>query len=313
MGVHCYAAPFDRDVNDPQPELAALMRDADWTIFLARLGDQIRFRTRDAKRNQIINYALDRDMLASPYGTIKYWAFVELSGLINDALQRAREIQVTCPAGTDFTGRAADRSTRLTNTMRRRFPMSVFAPVPTVNFSGRIAQKGFLAGTGSHYCTPSSCEIKKTLFVDFEGTQITGFDGSIKDVITATEHFERVAKRYGLDPYYVHSWHAGIHPGCAYKATAGQNLERWSGSAFGNPRLLHFHTCGENPPGEISLNVLVPTIRVDGIALWENGVLMPERLVGGRLLLASYPEMEAAFLNPARQVGQAACGQLSFV
>jgi hypothetical protein len=130
-------------------------------------------------------------------------------------------------------------------------------------------------------------------------------------VAAAEGHYADVAAKFGLIKDYVHSWHAGIHPGCEYLRPAGEHMERWSGSAFGNPRILHFHTCGDYPPGEISLNVLDPTVRLDGVAVWDNGVLHPERIVGGAELLAAYPDMAAAFRNPATQVGQAACGNFS--
>ena len=116
---------------------------------------------------------------------------------------------------------------------------------------------------------------------------------------------------FGLDPLTMHSWHAGIHPGCAYTTPAQSSFERWSGSAFGNPRLLHFHTCGHYAPGEISLNVLDPTIRVDGVAIWDAGVLRADLLPGGTEILEQYPCIKAVFDDPARHVGQGANGRLS--
>jgi hypothetical protein len=148
--------------------------------------------------------------------------------------------------------------------------------------------------------------------VNFEGNRITGFEGSDSDVAAAKSHYENVAEKYGLDTYFVHSWHAGIHPGCTFPDAAGDNFERWSGSAFGNPRLLHFHTCGAYPPGEISLNVLDATVRIDGVAVWDAGILHPERIEGGAALLDAFPDMKQSFLHPAKDVGQADCGNLRF-
>ncbi len=65
----------------------------------------------------------------------------------------------------------------------------------------------------------------------------------------AEAQYAHVAGLYGIDGGIVHSWHAGIHPGCAFAGSAHDSYERWSGSAFGNPRLLHFHTCGAYAPG----------------------------------------------------------------
>lgn len=314
LGLHTesYGVPLARDVTDPDEELSQKMQGADCTVFLARLGDQIRFRTKDAAMNQIISYALDRDMLGSAFGTLDYNAFEQLKVLINQAVVAAAEIQVTCPAGTDFKGGGVKFAKDGGDVTRKRFPMSIFSPIPAMTFSGRIAQRGFLTGTGSHYYTPWTREIKETLFVDFDGNKLTGFDGSAADVAAAKEHYEFVGNKYGIETYFVHSWHAGIHPGCAFHTAAGQNFERWSGSAFGNPRLLHFHTCGAYPPGEISLNVLDATVRLDGVAVWDAGKLYPERIKGGAALLEEFPQMHQVFLNPETEVGQAECGNLRF-
>jgi hypothetical protein len=312
LSVEIVGVPLNRDVCDPCEMLTQKMNDADCTLFLARLGDQIRFRPKNSKTTQVISYALDCDMLASPFGTIDYQAFEALRDLINAAIAGAKDVHVSCPAGTDFRGSPTGFSTVGSDTTRKRFPISVHAPIPAEGFRGRIAQNGFLTGTGSQYYTPWSCGLDNTLFVNFEGNHITGFDGAPKDVAAAKAHYEFVGEKYGLDTYYVHSWHGGIHPGCAFDEPAGAHFERWGGGAFGNPRLMHFHTCGAYPPGEISLNMLDPTIRIDEVAVWENGFLHPERIAGGAELLAAYPDMRAAFEHPATQVGQADCGQLRY-
>ena len=119
-----------------------------------------------------------------------------------------------------------------------------------------------------------------------------------------------MAETFGIDPHVMHSWHPGIHPGCAYHAPARDNLERWAGAAFGNPRLLHFHTCGDYAPGEISLNVLDPTVTVDGVAVWDEGAFRPELVPGGAEILARYPCVRAAFEAPVREVGLGPSGRL---
>lgn len=307
-----FGVPILRDVADPDAQLTAKMAEADCTVFLARLGDQTRFRAKSSAVKQIISYALDRDMLASPFGTVNYRAFDALKHLVNQAMAQAMDIHVTCPAGTDFRGRVADLSSLDGDLTCKRFPVSISAPIPAMGFTGQIAQQGFLTGTGSNFYTPGSCRIDETLMVTFAGNRLTGFEGSDRDKAAATAHYEYVGAKYGIDTWFVHSWHAGIHPGCEYKQAAGHHFERWSGGAFGNPRLLHFHTCGNYPPGEISLNVLDPSVRIDGVPIWEHGVLHPERLPGGKALLEGYPAMAEAFRNPATRVGEAPCGRLRY-
>jgi hypothetical protein len=310
--VQTFDVPLCREVKSPPEDLERMMNKADCTLFLARLGDQIRFRPKNSTNIQIISYALDCDMLASPFGTIDYQAFEALKELVNGAVFQASEIHVTCPAGTDFRGTINAQPTTVQDTTLKRFPVSVFAPIPGEGFRGRIAQNGFLTGTGSQYYTPCACELKDTLFVNFEGTRITGFEGSAKDIAAAKTHYEFVGQKYGIDTYYLHSWHAGIHPGCEYKEPAGKHFERWNGGSFGNPRLLHFHTCGAYPPGEISLNILDATVRIDGVAVWENGELYVSRIAGGEALLEAYPDMRAIFEKPATQVGQSQNGRLEY-
>ncbi len=304
--------PFQQNVSDPDAQLAARMAAADCTVFFARLGDQVRFRTKDASMTQVISYALDREMLSSPFGTVPHSAFERLKNLINNAIASAAEIHVTCPDGTDFSGRLTPDLTVDGDVTRSRFPVSVFTPVAARSFKGRLAQRGFLTGTGSNYYEPYSCQLYDTLFVDFDGNRITGFDGSAKDVAAAKAHYESVGTRFGIDTYFVHSWHIGIHPGCTYTQPAAQNFARWSGGAFGNPRLLHFHTCGAYPPGEISLNILDPTVRLDGVALWQDGRLCPDLIPGGTALLDSEPEMRSLFDAPSTAVGQGPDNKLCF-
>jgi hypothetical protein len=49
------------------------------------------------------------------------------------------------------------------------------------------------------------------------------------------------------------------------------DADHWSNSVFGSPRYLHFHTCGDYAPGEICWIVEEPTVKVDGVPLWEKG------------------------------------------
>ena len=103
----------------------------------------------------------------------------------------------------------------------------------------------------------------------------------------------------------MHSWHPGIHPGCDFNHSALVDLLRWSGSAFGNPRLLHFHTCGEYAPGEISWNIVDPTIYIDDVAVWENGCLYPERLDTCAGILTQHPNLASLYAHPHTEIGLA--------
>lgn len=282
---------------------------ADRTVFLSRLGDQMRFDPVLAAAAPVMCYALDPAMMASGFGRAHHAAFLALLDCLNAALAAAGEIRVTCPLGTDFAGPGARFPATAAEVSVRRFPLSVFTPVPAGGYAGTIAQAGFLTGTGRTFYDPYTLPLDDVLRVRFEGTRITGFDGP--DAARAEAHYRHVGGVTGNDAFHVHSWHAGMHPGCAWTLPAGEDMVRWGGGAFGNPRILHFHTCGETAPGEISINVVDPTIRLDGVALWEDGRLHPDRVPGGAEILARYPDAAALFADPAREVGLAPSGRLA--
>ncbi len=211
---------------------------------------------------------------------------------------------MTCPLGTDFRGAvSASANEQPAKTSVLRFPLSVFTPLDSKSFSGRVAMARLLVGTGSTYYEPYGIPLAGVLLADIGEGRIQSITGDADQVTLAKAHYEYVGGLLGLDPYAIHSWHAGIHPGCSYPMRAEANYERWSSGAFGNPRVLHFHTCGNYAPGEISLNVVDATVSVDGIAVWERGVLYPERVPGADEIMQEYPEAAAVFQRPAPEIG----------
>lgn len=303
LSVELSEVPFQPDATVLPDAVQEQMRTADLTVFLARIGDQLRFREFPDGSRAVISYALSAEALASPFGTVPHAAFEDLKRVIDAAVTGAHSIHVTCPAGTDFSGRVESVDQSGTDVSLQRFPMLVTQPVLAHSFSGRVALPGFLTGTGSMYYHPFTCRFDGQVFALFAEGRLTGFEGSTADVAAAEAHYDFVAGKFGIDRTVVHSWHVGMHPGCSHPEPASTNFERWSGSAFGNPRLLHFHTCGGYAPGEISWNVVDPTVVLDGVAVWEDGRLHPERLPGGADVLAAHPDAAAAFGAPAREIG----------
>lgn len=294
---------FSPEPADPPPPVLEAMEAAHHILYLARLGDQMRFRPLPHAGKSIVSYAVTRAAMAGPFGTVPHAAMLALKEAVNAAMRAAREIRVTCPLGSDFAGRIAPEAGPLPDVGILRFPMAVFAPVPMEGFAGRVALARFLVGTGSRYYEPFVHPIDGTVTVRFEGTRITGYDGPAETVAGIRAHLAALAARYGLDADFVHSWHAGIHPGCAYEGAMADNPGRWTGSAFGNPRLLHVHTCGAYAPGEVCWNLLDPTITLDGVAVWQQGGLHPDRIPGGAEILDTWPDLRALFAAPARAVG----------
>jgi len=276
---------------------------ADIILFLARLGDQLRFSDMPQGKRIIVSFALNRALFGSGFANGHHDAFLRIKSGINSVLDRATEVHLTCPAGTDVTGRPEMVLAPHGDTTILRFPMSVFTPVPAHSFSGRVALPGFLTGTGSRYYDGYTVEFDGQVFASMTNGRLTGFDGSTADVKRANAHYDRVSELFGIDRNFVHSWHAGIHPGCGFPWDLRENYERWGGAAFGNPRILHFHTCGAYAPGEISWNVIDPTIVIDGVTFWERGVFHAQRLPDGAEILSSYPCAAALFAHPDPDIG----------
>lgn len=303
LNVETYDVGYSPANPHLNAELRAEFERADIILFLARLGDQLRFSDMPAGKRIVVSFALDAGMFGSRFGTTHHAAMKELKDKVAETLARARDVQVTCPKGTDFRGQPKINLKADGDTTILRFPMSVCTPIPAISFSGKIALCGFLTGTGSLYYDDYTVEFDQTVVAVMENGQLRGFEGTASDVAVANAHYDRVSSMLGIDRNFVHSWHVGIHPGCGYTRPARENYERWGGSSFGNPRILHFHTCGNYAPGEISWNVVDPTILIDGVPVWEGGVFHAERLAGGQDILDRYDCAANVFKAPDRNIG----------
>ncbi len=300
--VRVVETPFD-PAGHLSKELEEELRAADLTVFLARIGDQIRFSDIGVDRRVVVSYALSRALLKCPFGTADHDSFVALKDAIDRMVAGSEAIEITCPAGTAIRGRAPLDHAAGGDVSVRRFPMLVPTPVLADGFSGKAAMPGFLVGTGSMYYHPYECLFEGPVLACFENGRKTGFEGSSEDVRRAEDHYRFVADKYGIDADVVHSWHAGMHPGSHYDWRIEDSYERWSGGAFGNPRILHFHTCGAYAPGEISWNIIDPTVSIDGVKVWENGRLHAERVPGGTALMEKDAGLRGAFENPSPAIG----------
>ena len=286
------------------PGIMALAAAHDRVIFFARIGDQDRFETNALKNPSVMSYARNVASLASAYGQTNHLAMLALKGTVNEILATAQQIEITCPRGTRLTGTAAtpqgDGSTDVTV---KRFPMGVPQPVPCDQFSGQVALTRYLTPTGSKAYAPPNLPIDGTVLAHLDGTRISRFEGDAAQVAAIEAHYTRVASLFGIDPFIVHSWHAGIHPGCTYSPSIDSDPDRWANNTFTHPRLLHFHTCGNYPPGEICWSLLDPSVLVDGVALWQDGVLTPERFAAGCECLRQWPELAQLLASPTMAIG----------
>lgn len=305
MGLAVDVVDVGFDARNPHLSdgLRQRMQDFDIILFLARLGDQLRFSDMPPGKKVIVSFALNAHLLGTGFGNAHHAAFLELKNEANSVISRADQVRITCPAGSDVVGKSDIVIGPESDTTIMRFPMSVFTPVPATGFTGRIALPGFLTGTGSRYYDGYTVELDGPVHALLSNGRLAGFEGDPRNVERANAHYDRISALFGIDRDFVHSWHAGIHPGCGFPWDARSSYERWGGVAFGNPRILHFHTCGAYAPGEISWNVIDPTIEVDGVKIWDRGTFRAETLPSGADILSRYPCAASLFEHPDRDVG----------
>jgi len=276
---------------------------ADEAIFFARIGDQGRFKPQYRGPRSVMSYALNAGMLASGYGTLDHKAMIALKNAVDEVTLGAHHIRVTCPLGTDFEGSPGESLTTGGEVVVSRYPMGVPKPVLANNFNGVVKLTHYLTPTGSKVYEPAFLSLPDVVTAHIEGTRIADVTGPSDLVANFRQHYDHVAAQFGLDAYNIDSWHAGIHPLMGYDMAAKNDPVRWSQTVFSNPRLLHFHTCGMGPPGEICWMIVDPTITIDGTALWENGRLHPERFAAIRKVLEASPGLAEAFASPVDAIG----------
>lgn len=248
-----------------------LQRRSDVEIWFARIGDQDRFYARNPDRITVVSYARTARALASDFGLRAHDKMMALKNRIDCDLAQAGQIRVTCPLGTDLAGSQASEGAE--DVTIRRFPMCVPRPVSARDFSGRVALKGFLTPTGSRTYEPAAAAFEGVVLAHIDRGRVTGFHGNEDAVARICAHHQHVAELFDIEPFTVHSWHAGIHTGCFSETAPHTNPDLWSNTIFGNPRWLHFHTCGDYAPGEICWMIENPTIEADDRAIWSDGVL----------------------------------------
>jgi len=304
LGMHVFQAESKSFIQeDEKSAFIHTLAGYDHVVFFSRIGDQIRF-SKDAQLpSTTMCYTLNHESLNSPFGKACHHGMEEIKDAIDHAFETASEIRVTCPKGTDISGQPQWLKDDPVEVSVKRFPLLVPRPVPAAGFSGTVALSRFLLGTGSRHYDPYYLSLPSDVVAHIDNTRITRFEGTDADVKRVEEHYLNVSNQFDIDPWHVDSWHAGIHPACHFETDAEADILRWSGTAFGNPRLLHFHTCGNYAPGEISWNILDPTIYLDDVALWENGQLYPNRIAEAEILLKNHPILAELFANPYRKIG----------
>lgn len=278
-------------------DVRAAMERADHTIFFGRLGDQVRFVELSGHGTKTMCYALDEGFLGSAFCSLPHRLMEELKRRLEAALDAAEHWRITCPLGTDVSGRfepPADGGHE--DFSLRLFPVTTFRPVPCRSMTGRVALSHWLMATGNRTYAPDEVMLDATVFAAIENGRITGLEGPTAEAGKVRAHHDFVGETFGIDPDLVHSWHVGINPQTFYPRPAESDLERWGGISFGSPRYLHFHACGDYAPGEICWSLFDATILIDGEAFWKDGRFTFLERDENRTLIDATPGAEPLFL-----------------
>lgn len=265
--------PLTLDIDDVPSSILDAIGQADRTLFLARIGDQMRFRPLPGAGRKVMSYALDFDLLGSPFATAPHALMTAVLERLTARIRQARRCTVTCPAGTQLTMslQPAEASKPLDFTVST-FPVMIVPPVPAAEASGRLVLSQTLTSTYVHAYPDSVVPLPTPLTLHLQGGEITGFDGAPDIVARAQAQVSRVQALLGGPALRVGSWHAGINPMTWFPRPALSDIDRWSGLVFGSPRYAHFHMVGPSP-GQICGQVFDPTITFDDEVLWRDGRL----------------------------------------
>ncbi len=264
------------DGPDDVPEaLNVVMLQVDHTIFMNRIGDQMRFRNLPGKCSKTMIYTLDEKILASDATQFPHSFMKEVIGKFNSEMAQRKTWRVTCPAGTDVSGQMPKMHDPSDGSFTvNLFPMCVHRPVSAGTMNGKIVLKRFVTGTNTHKYSPEVFHLDNPITVIVENGHAVDLQGDLETVGAFRAHSKMVAELFDLDETLIHSWHAGLNPGTIYSGQAVDDPVRWNGMIFGSARHLHFHTCGDYPPGEINWHVIDPTVSFDGEDFIRNGEVL---------------------------------------
>jgi hypothetical protein len=310
LGAEVESVEVGLPANTPSAPLEEKLQEKkfDWIIFLARLGDQGRFDEDHDGPRKLMVYTRRFSQLESVFGTVPQEAMIALKKVVDALIAKAATIKITCPYGTKLIGKPNPKVSQ-TNESKDgqtqdgaskdvtvvRFPAAVSTPVSAKTFSGQVVLRQGLTSTGSKVYEPPTLPIASQVVAHVTRGRIERFDGPEEEVQAVREHYEMVASLFGIEPMTVDSWHQGLHPGTDTSPIPQDDLSLWGETLFTSPQYLHFHTCGQYPPGEISWMVESPTLELEGRNLYENGRIKVEEFEAFSPCLDQHPELRALF------------------
>ena len=259
--------------EDAPPRMMAAIGAASHTVFLNRIGDQLRFAPLPGTGSKTMSYALDMRFLGSDFAVTPYAAWQQIYDRLVVQLDAAQSYSIRCPRGTELSMNLRDShvgAMRRDDFTVKNFPLMIVPPIPATGLSGRMVLSQALTSTYTHGYDDSVLPLASPLTLTLDHGAIVRIEGDSDLVARAKAQFARVSALFGGPEWAVNSWHAGINVFTYYPWAALSDIDRWSCVAFGSPRYAHFHMCGRSP-GDICGQIFDPTITFDDAVIWESG------------------------------------------
>jgi hypothetical protein len=264
--------------DDLPPAVTAAIGSADHTLFLSRLGDQLRFSMLPGSGSRVMSHVVELAQLSDIFGRLPYRFLSEVHDRIVERLATTRRIEIRSPLGTALTAdfdsshQPALSTPRLSAFTLKTFPVMITPAISAATLSGRLVASLALNSTVINDSAGHVLPLAVPVAFELSNGRIKDITGDADIVASVRQHAERIAALSGGEPYQFSSFHTGINPTTLYTQPALQDLDRWTTVAFGSPRYSHFHFCGKGL-GDLSAKVFEPTISLDGESLWADGRL----------------------------------------
>ena len=126
---------------------------ASHTIFLNRIGDQLRFEPLPGRGSKTILYALDMEFLGSYFAVTPYPVWQNVQSRLVAQLDASRRYSIRCPRGTDLSmdvGAQGIGHNRAGGFTVNNFPIMIVPPIPAGGLSGKLVLSQTLTSTYVH-------------------------------------------------------------------------------------------------------------------------------------------------------------------